>query len=112
MASNKYVKSDKLKAAELLAANKLIEQRISVAKKTKAAARKIINTINCAGFHSKCSGYDSVSNTCCVCSDNREYSIDGLYNQYIDGVGNSRTAPRYLHYCPNCKTECIYVIKK
>lgn len=46
-----------------------------------------------------CSGYG----VCCMCSDVRPQSHDGLYPLYVDGIGWVYGATRWQFYCQFCK---------
>ncbi|KAH7002802.1 hypothetical protein EDB82DRAFT_482034 [Fusarium venenatum] len=46
-----------------------------------------------------CSGYG----VCCMCSDLRPASHDGLYPLYVDGLGWAYGATRWQFYCQFCK---------
>ncbi|KAI9002851.1 hypothetical protein DFJ74DRAFT_774919 [Hyaloraphidium curvatum] len=40
---------------------------------------------------------------CCGCTDRRPEPADGLYDEFRDGVGFTRTAPRWAGYCGACR---------
>ena len=46
------------------------------------------------------------ANKCCICKDQREYTYNGLYENYKDGRLRCNTAKRWEYYCPFCKDLC------
>ena len=59
---------------------------------------------SCRAFHDCCELRDSPG--CCHCRDIRNYSYNGLYEGYQDGVGYVHNKLRYADYCPTCKVHC------
>ena len=59
---------------------------------------------SCRAFHDCCELRDSPG--CCHCRDIRDYSHNGLYEGYQDGVGYVNNKLRHANYCPTCKMHC------
>lgn len=54
----------------------------------------------CLHKTSSCNSLQSLGR-CCACADKRP--MNSQYLRYVDGVGDTHTGSRWMHYCPECQ---------